>query len=388
MNLSVISPSFYPATFYGGPIYSTYELAKTLRKQNVDIKVISTNANGNERLALETGVNQNLENGLPIKYYKSLDSRGTSLSLLINLKNEIKNAEIVYLVSIFSAPTPFVIHYCKKLNKPLIISPRGQLGKWCLEQGNPFKKLWLHTFIQPYINHLHWHLTSEQEQQDILSVYPSAKTFIIPNGVSEELFSLNDKPKEKTFYNKYTGFDCSDKKIIISMGRLQKVKGFDILISSMFKAQRQDLVLLIAGVDFGERKNLEKLIDKLGVKDKVFLIGKIEGLEKIKFLRNADVFALASHHENFGMVYAEALAAGTPVVASKNTPWQDVEKYDCGKWIDNTTEKNTEAIIEILNSDPVQMGMNGIIYIRKNFSWDKIAKQSVEIYKNIIQAKS
>lgn len=388
MNLSVISPSFYPATFYGGPIYSTYELAKTLRKQNVDIKVISTNANGNERLALETGVNQNLENGLPIKYYKSLDSRGTSLSLLINLKNEIKNAEIVYLVSIFSAPTPFVIHYCKKLNKPLIISPRGQLGKWCLEQGNPFKKLWLHTFIQPYIKHLHWHLTSEQEQQDILSVYPSAKTFIIPNGVSEELFSLNDKPKEKTFYNKYTGFDCSDKKIIISMGRLQKVKGFDILISSMFKAQRQDLVLLIAGVDFGERKNLEKLIDKLGVKDKVFLIGKIEGLEKIKFLRNADVFALASHHENFGMVYAEALAAGTPVVASKNTPWQDVEKYDCGKWIDNTTEKNTEAIIEILNSDPVQMGMNGIIYIRKNFSWDKIAKQSVEIYKNIIQAKS
>ncbi len=51
------------------------------------------------------------------------------------------------------------------------------------------------------------------------------------------------------------------------------------------------MVLFIAGEDFGERKNLEQLIDKLGLKEKVFLIGMIEGLEKIEFLRNADVFA-------------------------------------------------------------------------------------------------
>ncbi len=65
---------------------------------------------------------------------------------------------------------------------------------------------------------------------------------------------------------------------------------------------------------------------------------------------------LASHHENFGMVYAEALAAGTPVVASTNTPWQDVEKYNCGKWVENTPEKFAKAINEILNSDPIANG--------------------------------
>ena len=153
------------------------------------------------------------------------------------------------------------------------------------------------------------------------------------------------------------------------MGRLQKVKGFDILIEAISKVQRMrissDVMLLIAGEDFGERKNLEQLIDKLGLKEKVFLVGMIEGLDKIEFLRNADVFALASHHENFGMVYAEALATGTPVVASRNTPWQDVEKYNCGKWVENTPDKFAEAIDEILDSDSLQLGKNGYEYIKR-----------------------
>lgn len=382
MRIFFISPSFFPATFYGGPIYSSYELAKSLKKHDVDINVITTNANGKKRLDIKTGVVHKLENDLPVKYFKSLDSRGTSLSMILNLRKEIKNADMFYLVSIFSAPTPFTILFCKLLNKPLIISPRGQLGKWCLEQGNRFKKLWLHTFIQPYIKHFHWHLTSDQEQQDVLSVYPSAKTFVIPSGVSQELFSLNDKPKDKTFYNKYTGFDCAAKKIIISMGRLQEVKGFDILIEAVKEVQGS--MLLIAGEDFGERKNLENLIYKLGLKEKVFLIGSIEGMEKIEFLRNADVFALASHHENFGMVYSEALAAGTPVVASKNTPWQEVEKYNCGKWIDNTHANFAEAISSILNSDTNLMGMNGIRLVRENYDWEKIASEFMSNVKSLV----
>ena len=462
MRIVVISPSFYPATYYGGPIYSIYELSKALKKTCTDVRVITTNANGNEKLRVKTGVFHKLENELPVKYYKALDSRGTSLSMLFNLRKEIKNAEIVYLVSIFSSPTPFTIFLCRLYKKPLIISPHGQLGEWSLAQGSIFKKLWLRLFIlsrrspvyrtkpdsvsaklktkpeqlvsaKPDLSgedgpitqpvpakrsedgstnlsaearsakedqSFYWHLTSVQEQQDVLAVYPNAKTFVIPNGVSSELFSLNDKAKDRAFYNKYTRFDCSNKKVIISMGRLQKVKGFDILIEAIGKIgekkkkdwmidkigmiDKPDIVLLIAGEDFGERKKLEEMIDKLGLREKVFLIGRIEGSEKIEFLRNADVFALASHHENFGMVYAEALAAGTPVVASTNTPWQDIEKHNCGLWVENNPDIFAEAITEILNSDPVQIGKNGSKYVEDNFSWEKIGNQFKEVVKTIL----
>lgn len=393
-KILMITPSFYPAFHYGGPIFSSYELAKSLKINNVDIKVVTTNANGKEKLKIKTGIFHKLENELPVKYYHSLDSRGTSLSMILNLRKEIKSSDIVYLVSIFSTPTPFTIFLCRLYNKPLIISPRGQLGKWCLEQGSIFKKLWLRTFIQSHIKFLHWHLASRAEEQDVLAVYPSAKTFVIPHGVSPELFQLNEMKKDKTFYNKYTGFDCSNKNIIISMGRLHEVKGFDILIEAVKKVQKLvpsangglfwDLVLLIAGEDFGEKKKLEEMIDKLGLKEKVFLIGRIEGKEKIEFLRNADVFALASHHENFGMSYAEALAAGTPVIASRNTPWQDVEKYKCGKWVENNSAKFAEALTEILNPDPEKMGKNGIEYVKDNFSWEKIAVKFKTQIENII----
>jgi len=217
MKLLFISPSFFPSTYYGGPIYSTFELTKTLKKIGVDINIITTNANGKNNLDIKTGVTHKLENDLPVKYYGSLDARGTSLSMLFNLWNEIKNSDIVYLVSVFSAPTPFTIFISRLLKKPLIISPKGQLGKWCLAQGNRLKKLWLRTIIQPYVKYLHWHLTSVEEENSVLAVYPTAKTFVIPNGVSQELYSLNDQKKDKTYYNSFTGFDCSSKKIIISM---------------------------------------------------------------------------------------------------------------------------------------------------------------------------
>ena len=144
-------------------------------------------------------------------------------------------------------------------------------------------------------------------------------------------------------------------------------------------------MLLIAGEDFGERKKLEGLIDKLALKDRVFLIGMIEGEDKKEFLRNADLFALASHHENFGIVYAEALASGIPVIASKNTPWQDVEKYNCGKWVDNTPEDFANAIKEILKSDTNSMGINGKKFVSERFSCEEVIKRYRELFNSMLK---
>ncbi|MHB9011053.1 MAG: glycosyltransferase [Ignavibacteriaceae bacterium] len=258
----------------------------------------------------------------------------------------------------------------------MIISPRGQLGDWCLSQGSKFKKLWLKVFISPFINDLTWHMTSEKEKIDVKAVYPTAKTFVIPNGIDISNYENRDQRKEKIFYKKYTNNIDKNSLVIITMGRLQKVKGFDILINAfkIIKNKCDNCFLFIAGEEYGDKENLLKQIRQLGLNDLVYLVGHIDGEEKINFLKNADVFALPSHHENFGMVYAEALAAGTPIVASKNTPWEEVEKYNCGKWVENTADAFAKAIKEILVSDDKDIGVRGRKFMEENYSWKKIAK--------------
>jgi glycosyltransferase involved in cell wall biosynthesis len=389
LKLLIITPSFYPATYYGGPIYSTYNIAKALKRQGITVKVISTNSNGNKKLEVITGTFQYLENDLPVKYYHSIDAKGTSLSMFFCLKKDIDSADILYLVSIFSPTTPLVICLSKFLKKKLIISPRGQLGKWCLAQGNTLKKLWLDVLIKPNLKYMRWHLTSKEEELDVKSLFPEAKTFIIPNGVNLNDYSSGDFGKDRSFYNRFSKIDCSKKKIIISMGRIHKKKGFDILIEAFNKILKTglDAQLYIAGEDFGESLQLETTIRNYCISDKAFLIGHIEGKDKYDFFKNADVFALPSHDENFGIVYAEALSAGTPILASKNTPWSDVEKYHCGKWVNNTSDDFSSSILELLNSDVIQMGKNGKEYIAQNFGWDRIAIDFINEISNYTREK-
>jgi len=390
MKLLFISPSFFPAIYYGGPIFSTYELAKAIKQQGIDVKVITTNANGKEKLKLKTGIFHYLENDLPVKYYKSLDSKGTSVSMLLNLWKDIKEAYLVYLISVFSFSTPLTLICCKFLNKPLILSPRGQLGEWCLSSGSRFKTIWLKLFIKPFAYKIKWHVTSQQEKNEIETVFPGVNAFIIPNGIDLEGYNKRNLDKDKAYFKKFGAEVNSDSSVIVSMGRLHRKKGFDILINAfaMFQKENTSSFLFIAGEDYGEQKNLEEKISELGFGNKIFLVGQISDLsEKANFLSNADVFALASLNENFGLVYAEALASGTPIVASTNTPWQDAEKFGFGKWMDNTPEKFADAIEQVLNADVRKMGEIGKSYVEENFSWGKLARNFIYETEKILVAK-
>lgn len=390
MKLAFISPSFYPAFYYGGPIFSTYYNALGLSNLGIKVYVSTADSNGPEKLNVETNSFIKQSDNFFIKYYSPSSARGFSFKMITGLWKDIKAADVVYTQSLFSSSSIFVLWYSAILKKSLLLSPRGQLGSWSIKSGSRFKKLWLSVFIKPFAKTVHWHVTAEAEKHDVLAVFPGAAVHVIPNGIDLKKFNELSAVKTGTYYSKFSGGKVFSKNII-SMGRLHKVKGFDILIEAFAGLLKDfpDTGLFIAGEDYGEKDILVEKVNVLGLNGNVFFTGQInDEQEKIKFLSNADVFALASHNENFGIVYAEALAAGTPIVASKGTPWEIVEVYHCGKWVENNEHSFIDAIKDLFSADLLNMRENGLKLIKENFSWDAVSQKFREVLEELYKGNS
>ena len=387
MKICVIIPSFYPAISYGGPIFSSLNACKELSKiPNMEISVSTTNINMDKgKLNVLTNKWVKFREKFYVKYYSVL-LLGFSLGLYLNLWRDIKKADVVHIQGIFNSPIPIALLYATALGRPIILSPRGVLGSWCLERRNILKKIWLNFFIKPFALRVIWHATGDSEKDEILSLYPRAQVEVISNGVFIDEFRKFKSLSKKDYIQKFTNHRCKTvNKIIVSMGRLTKKKGFDILIEAFNQIlpHHRDSCLLIAGPDETEGKKLLDLISELNLSQNVFLIGALEKQEKINFLANADLFVLPSHNENFGNVYVESLAAGTPIVASLNTPWQHVEYYKCGKWVANNIDTTFRAMLEILRSDRSTM-RNNSLELSRNYDWSAVALEFKTLFKKLV----
>lgn len=385
MNINMIIPSFYPAVIYGGPIFSSLHACEELSKlDDIKIFVSTTNTNMYSKLDVKTNRNIKFEDNFYVKYYNETIVDKFSLALFLNVWRDIKKADVVHIQYIFNTPVPVSLLYAKLFSKPVVLSTRGNLCKWCLKQGSKLKKSWLRFLIKPFANSIYWHATATQEKDDILSVFPNAKVEIIPNGIDCERFQNANILDKEAYMQKYAKENIDADKIIVSMGRLQKKKGFDILIDAFVDVSKvyPRAKLFIAGEDEGEKENLMKQIQKYDLTDKVFLTGNIQDQDKIDFLANADLFVLPSHNENFGNVYVESLASGTPIVASTGTPWEEVEAYYCGKWVDNTISETANAMIEMLEKNRDEVRENSLKLSRK-YDWKKIAKDFKALYEKM-----
>ena len=145
---------------------------------------------------------------------------------------------------------------------------------------------------------------------------------------------------------------------------------------------------LIAGYENTEYKVLlEKMIYDFELNNCIKFVGPKFGLDKIKMFDNSDVFVLPSYSENFGLVIAEALSRGVPVLATKGTPWSELESNNCGFWVDNTDLGIKKGILQILQSSEEElkeMGLRGKKLISKKYLWSKCSQKTSEMYQWIL----
>ncbi len=98
------------------------------------------------------------------------------------------------------------------------------------------------------------------------------------------------------------------------------------------------------------------------------------------------LFVLPSFSENFGVVVAEALSYGIPVIATRGTPWADLESFGCGWWVEPGVPFLTEALraaTALGDEERAAMGERGLAYVQR-YNWDAIASETLCLYRWVL----
>jgi glycosyltransferase involved in cell wall biosynthesis len=176
--------------------------------------------------------------------------------------------------------------------------------------------------------------------------------------------------------------------MILSLGRLHKIKGIDLLLFAFLDVIKHysNVKLIIAGPDGGDLDRLQKLVEELHLESQVFFVGPLYGEEKVAAYNDADLFVLPSVYESFGNTILEALACGTPVIATTGCHIADVvEKV--GLVVERDSTLLSEAIIKLLRDDELRchLGKMGKEMVFKEFSDEVVIKKIEDIYRTCIR---
>ena len=350
MKILQIVSAFYPAVHFGGPIHSLYGLCNVLAKQGIEVEVLTTDASGpGQKRVRVSAFPMIFPAGYPVYFVRSMFYQDVAPGMLWQMVRLMRRANLVHLTGVYSWPTVPCLLMARWLGKPLVWSPRGALQHWKGGRKHLAKSVWdlLCRVVAP--KGFVFHVTSEEEGQESLRRYPGAAVEVIPNGV-ETPTNVNH-------------VEAPGSVRLLYLGRLDPKKGIENLLEACHRlkgSMGSSWSLTIAGVgNLRYTQTLQAQIKSLTLSDRVQMVGQVTGETKRELFENSDLLVMPSFTESFGMVVAESLAHGVPVIASRGSPWKRVNQMQCGLWVDSTPEALAHAIEQMAQMPLREMGQRG-----------------------------
>lgn len=296
----------------------------------------------------------------------------------LRVLDEVK-PDVVHVNCCWMPEIALAQRWAQKHGYKVVLTPHGMLEPWIMQRHYWTKKvpaIWL--FQRKAVKRADCiHATAESERQNLLNLGWNDKIQVIANGIDVDGVEMKKSWKRN--------------KNILFLSRVHVKKGINFLIEAVaaLKDEFTDYTINIAGE--GEEtyiNELKKLAKRLGIGHQVNFVGGVYGDKKWELFRQADLFVLPTHSENFGIVVAEALACGTPVITTKGTPWQILEEFHCGWWTEvgtNPTTKALQSFLSMTDDDLEHMGRNGRKLVVEIYSAKGVAMQMVEMYSGLIR---
>src|SRR5215813_760804 len=374
MKILFVSPSFYPAFHYGGPIFINRAFCDAMgRVDGVQVAVLTTDTNGpGRRVDLESARANHLES-YSIEYCRRNFPPDISLSLMLRLIPAIRSADVVHLNGVYSFTTIPTLLLCRLMRKPLVWSTMGALQRWQGTTRKGLKTIWekiCDSLCQP--ERVLLHVTSEEEKQESLEKIPNASALVLRNGI--EIPAVKGE-----------GVRAPDGSLrLLYIGRLHPIKGIENLLYAL-PLVKTKVRLAICGEGLSEYETkLQNLVAELGLGSVVQFYGRVDGELKEQHFREADICITPSFKEAFCTVLLESLARGVPVISSRGIPWERLEAKGCGLWVSNEPAELARAIDRAATMPLADMGRRGRAWMQQEYSWSQVAGEMIAEYERRI----
>jgi glycosyltransferase involved in cell wall biosynthesis len=389
MKVLHVIPSLSPAL--GGPTQVALKIVRAIRHQGIDAEIVTTNHDHESNLDLI--LNQLIEyEGVPVWFLPvdyALKEYIFSSALAIWLWQRISDYDLLDNHYLFSYVPTCAAAIARHQKIPYTVRTQGQLTPWALRQSSVKKQLYTSLIERRNLNQAAAiHCTTLQEEEDLRNFGIKTPAITLPLGVQPADPIANAKSELRQLYQ-----IPGDRLIVLFLSRLHPKKRPDLLIEAFQQvaSQNSSAHLLMAGS--GEADYLAYLQQlatqkQLGdfpsgtLRDRITFTGLITGHQKNILLQGADIFALPSYSENFGIAVAEAMAAGLPVIVTPGVQIAPEIFAAQGGIIVNDRAELIVALTQLLESPKMRshLSHNAMKLAQDRYNWDSIASQLIAAY--------
>lgn len=348
-----------------GPSYSVPRLCESLIDQGLDVRlaVLDWSSMSSPPFFLRT---------FPLGFGPRRLGRSPAMKRWLFDETRQHSVDLIHNHSLWMMPNVYPGLAARKYNIPYIVSPRGTFTEYAFSSGSKIKRFFWPFVQSPTLKAVTcFHATATSEYQDIRRLGFCQPVAVIPNGI--------DIPPHKDAVR-------GNMRTLLFLGRIHREKGIDSLLYAWQVVARRfrEWQLKIVGPDGGGYLPKMKALTKKLCLERVRFVDALYGENKFDAYRDAELFVLPSPSENFGMVVAEALSSGIPVIATKGAPWEGLETNRAGRWIEIGVDPLVGALEEMLSHSSVdlhEMGRRGRIWMKRDFSWQGVAKTLADTYR-------
>lgn len=353
----------------GGPAQSAFLTLKGLNRMGVEAEIIQYPlAEGD----VSRGDGFPIHVTQPIRFWKLGWVPSMTQQILSLGPYDVYHAQGVWLWNTYA-----LVDAARQQRRPYLITPRGMLYPQDIAKASTFfKKLSLRWRLMDDLNRAACvHVTCAEEMRHCRNLGVTSPIAVIPNPV--EVCEPPVRKADPTFRVGY-------------LGRLSRRKYVEKLLYAMaaLGAEGADAELLIIGGGEPDYEQfLRQEVSRLGLARVVRFTGFLNGEARDEALSSCSVLVLPSEFENLGNVIMEALVRGIPCIATKGSPWQELELCHCGWWVDFDQAAITTAIRQAMLTPPDElerMGANGRRLMTERYSVDSIARQMNALYEWIL----